>query len=241
MRVDMEVGEMLGYIVACYGHLLHFFLVDDRLKGNAGGPDHLWVGGLEVLDELCIHAQIMGIQYATTHQLKEHSGGSFHVGSGIVGVTELLAKQDLVELLQAWQLELPALATWQLTELGCLLGAGVHLLVSVKRVVTRLAQELAAKDVEVEVDVMAHQVCRLGRRLQEDGEHLAQRLAVFGSIFGGDMVHHLGIDGNLKAFGNNDIVVVFHEATLVVVHLPCQLYHAWPVVEVGQRRVIVFG
>ena len=64
---------------------------------------------------------------------------------------------------------------------------------------------------------------------------------MFGGVFGGDMMHHLGVDGNLKAFGLNDIVVILHEAALVVMDLPGELHHAWPVVEVGQRRVIVFG
>ena len=63
---------------------------------------------------------------------------------------------------------------------------------------------------------------------------------MFGSVFGGDMVHHLGVDGNLKAFRLNDIIVRLNEATFVVVDLPSQLHHARPVVEIRQRRIVVF-
>ena len=54
-------------------------------------------------------------------------------------------------------------------------------------------------------------------------------------------MHHLGINGDDKAVRLNEIVVVLHEAAFLVMDLPGQLHHAWPVVEVGQRGVINFG
>ena len=131
VRVDVQVGEVLWDIVADFGNLIGFFLINNWLKGDACGLDHLGIGSFEVVDELCVHAEVIGIQDATTHQFEEHAGGSLHVGGGIVGIAELLTEENLVELLQAWQFELAALAAGQLAELGGLLGAGVHLLVFV--------------------------------------------------------------------------------------------------------------
>ena len=104
-----------------------------------------------------------------------------------------------------------------------------------------LAQKVSAQDAEVKVDVMANEVGHLRSRLQKDVEHLVKRTAVFYGIFGGDMMHRFDVDGYLKALGLNDIVVVFHKTTFVVMNLPCQLHHAWPIVEVGQWRVIILG
>ena len=65
-------------------------------------------------------------------------------------------------------------------------------------------------------------------------------LTVFEGMFGGDSMHHLNVDGDDEPIRFDDQVVVFHEPAFVVVELPGQLHQSRPVVEVGERRVILF-
>ena len=161
----MQVREMLRYIVANFAYILGFFFINDRLKSNACGLNHLGIGYFEVVNKLRINSQIVGIQYTTTHQFKKHSSRGLHIGGGIMGVTEFLAKEDLVELFQARQLELAALTARQLAKLGSFLGTSIHLLPVGQRVLAFLAQKLAAKDTEVEINVMTYKTCRFRSRL----------------------------------------------------------------------------
>ena len=163
--MDVQVREMLRYIVANFAYILGFFFINDRLKGNACGLNHLGIGNFEVVNELRINSQIVSIQYTTTHQFKKHASRGLNVSGSIVSIAKLLAKEDLVELFQARQLELAALTTRQLAKLSSFLGTGIHLLPVGQRVLAFLAQELAAKDTEVEINVMTHKTCRFRSRL----------------------------------------------------------------------------
>ena len=146
-----------------------------------------------------------------------------------------------MELSQTRQLELAALATRELAELSRLLRAGVDDLPAAQGILATAAQKLATQHIEVEVDIVADKVFGFGGGDHKQVEHLVERLAVFHGVFGGDAVHHLSVDGDDKAVGLNEIVVVLHKATFLVMDLPSQLHHAWPIVKVGQRGVFNFG
>ena len=88
---------------------------------------------------------------------------------------------------------------------------------------------------------MSHQVFGFGGGNHKQVEYLVEWLTIFHGMFGGDAVHHLCIDGDDKAIGLNKIVMVLHKATFLVMDLPSQLHHAWPIVKVGQRSVFYFG
>ena len=199
------------------------------------------IGSLEVVDELGIDMQVGLIQHATTDQFEEDTRSSLHIGTGVMGRVEVLAKQQVMELSQTRQLELAALATRELAELSRLLRAGVDDLPAAQRILATAAQKLAAQHIEVEVDIVADKVFGFGGGNHKQVEYLVEWLTIFHGMFGGDAVHHLGVDGDDKAIGLHEIVVVLHEAAFFVMDLPSQLRHAWPVIEIGQRGVIIFG
>ena len=99
--------------------------------------------------------QVGLIQHTTTDQFEEDAGRGLHVGTGVVGRVEVLAKQQVMELAQTRQLELAALAARELAELGRLLRAGVDDLPTAQGILATAAQELAAQHIEVEVDIVA--------------------------------------------------------------------------------------
>lgn len=145
-----------------------------------------------------------------------------------------------MEFVQLGQLELPSLATREFAELCGFFGASIHLGPSQKWILVPVAKELASHNAEVEVDVMAHEILGFLGGLQELVEDLTEGQTVFGGVFRGDAVYHLGIDGNDKTVRLDQQVVVFHQPAFVIVQLPSQLDQSWPVVEVGQRSVIIF-
>ena len=238
MRVDVEVGEVFRHEGSHFALLLQlvfllFFLVKVAGDDDVGRLDLVGIGRTEILEELFTLRHLITSQHPDADQFKEHAGCRLHVGRGVVGRVELGAEEDLMELVQFRQLIATALAAGQLAELSSLLGTGVHPRPSQQRVGVAVAEELAAHDAEVEVDVMSHEVFGFLSRLQERVEHLMQRQAVFGGMLGGDAVHHLGFDGDDETIGLHQQVVVFHKTALVVVELPSQLHQSRPVVEVS--------
>jgi len=125
-----------------------------------------------------------------------------------------------MELSQTRQLELASFAAGKLAELSRLLRAGVDDLPAAQRILATAAQKLAAQHIEVEIDIVANKVFGFGGGDHKQVEHLVERLTVFHGVFGGDAVHHLGVDGNDKAIGLNKIVMVLHEAAFLVMDLP---------------------
>ena len=126
MRVDVQVGEMQRNIVSRFRFLLHLFLlVKVCLHLDARRLNHIRIGGLEVIDELGIDVQVGLIQHAATDQFEEDTGCGLHVGRGVMGRVEVLAKEQVMELSQTRQLELASFAAGELAELSRLLRAGV--------------------------------------------------------------------------------------------------------------------
>ena len=64
---------------------------------------------------------------------------------------------------------------------------------------------------------------------------------MFPSVSSRDAVNTFHFQRDFEAIGLYDIIMVFNESALLVVDLPCQLHHAWPVVEVGQWRLVING
>ena len=242
MRMDVQMREMLRHIVSDFRHrfLLHFLIIEIGFNFDSCWLNHIGIGGFEVGNELGINAQVIFVNHAATNQFEENTRRSLHISGSIVRRVELLAKQDLVDFFQFRELELTIFAARKLAKLGGFLRAGVNNLPTTQRVLATAAQKLAAQHIEVEFDVMPDQIFGFGRRLHENIQHLIERFAVFHGVFGGDAMHHFGCNGNLKALWLNEIVMVFHEAALVVVDLPSQLHHTRPVVEIGQRSVVYF-
>ena len=242
MRVDVQMGEILRDIITDFRHrlLLHFLIVKVGLHLDARRLNHIGIGGIEVGNELGINAQVIFVNHAATNQFEENTRRGLHIGGSIVCRVELLTKQDLVDFFQFRELELTIFAARKLAKLGGFLRAGVNNLPTTQRVLATAAQKLATQHIEVEFDVVPNQILGFGRRLHENIQHLIERLAVFHGVFGGNAMHHFGRNGNLKTLWLNEIVMVFHKSALVVVDLPSQLHHTRPVVEIGQRSVVVF-
>ena len=234
--------EMLRDIITGFRHrlLLHFLIVEIGFNFDSCWLNHIGIGGFEIGNELGINAQVIFVNHAATNQFEENTRRSLHIGGSIVRRVELLTKQDLVDFFQLGELELTIFAARKLAKIGGLLRAGVDNLPTAQRILATAAQKLATQHIEVEFDVVPNQIFGFGRRLHENIQHLIERLAVFHGMFSRDAMHHFGRNGNLKTFRLNEIVMVFHEAALVVVDLPSQLHHTRPIVEVGQRSVVVF-
>ena len=103
----------------------------------------------------------------------------------------------------------------------------------------RLSQSmvLGANDVDIEFDVVAHDVFRLGQILVEFGQHLRQGQPVSRRTFGGDAVDFGRSVRDGETVGLYDSVSARNQLSRSVVQLPSELHQTRPILAVCQRRI----
>ena len=164
-----------------------------------------------------------------------------HIVGRVVRVPKTFPKELLVEFSQGGPLELTAASSWDGTELRTLIFGvddgnvreGLGGLVQ--------AEQFRPDHVDVEADVVAHHVVRVGRIGHELGRHIGQGNAFRLRPVRGDPVDFGRVVRDGKSVGLHDSVAAGQQLAIGVVELPRQLHQTRPVVAVRDGCVPVPG
>ena len=177
----------------------------------------------------------------TLDQGKKALGRGVDVIGGIVRVPEAHAEQLFVQLGEGWPFEFAAPASRDGTEFGGLvLGVDEGL---VRDALGRRpeADPLRPHDVDIELDVVAHDVRGLVEVPAKLLHHLGEGKADFRSPLRGDAVHLGGVVRDGKSIRLHDAVAAGNEFAVGGVQLPGELDQSGPILAVCERRIPVPG
>ena len=244
--MDMQVAEFnrVQFIRQLRGNDRPFLLFPCRLLpcpvGQAKRSYSFRIPGDEIPVVLRVDLQGRGSDDFASQQLKKTPGGGFHVRSSMMGLLKALFKEVFIEFHQFGGFE-PASSSPGYFQVvgGGMHGADLHHLQ--KPGLHLCPDEFCPKGIDVETDVVPHQVPGFFQCQVELLQHLPEGFAIFKCPLGGDAMHLFCGIRNLEPFRPDQKVPVFHQHSGHIMQLPGELNNPWPVFHLFDGGIVPQG
>ena len=152
---------------------------------------------------------------------------------------ETFIKQQLVNLRKFRSFEFTSKTARKFAEFGSLFSTSVDDIYSSERIDILHSQILTCRHIQVESHIMTNDIFHLFESVEENIENIVKILPYIKSTFRTDTVYHRSVDRNDKTFWLDDMILSLNEFSFLIMNLPCNLYHARPIVEISQRGILI--